>query len=105
VGALPTSHSVFLYNEGMSWHSKKSQQQYHRQDQHEESHYWITLFEDETYSSPMGWWFDDDEDSWYYTQMPGYVHNMEELHCMRLLTLLRSLRIKTAHEEAKDRNW
>lgn len=58
-------------------------------------------FEDPWYccdecSSP---WFRDDYAGY------GYVASMEEYHQMHLLTLLRSLTINTATEEADEHGW
>ncbi len=53
-------------------------------------------------------WYDDWEEydyGWYYYGAPGYVGSMDEYHTMRVLTLLRSLNIRTAGAEATDRGW
>ena len=72
----------------------------------EETQYWLhLLFQEEHHE-----WNDHDEfgpwgiDWWDYAGS-GHVRNMGELHQMNLLTLLRSLNVKTARKIADSNGW
>lgn len=92
----------------MSWnrHIFKS---YNRQNIKEETHYWQELFNHD--DDHFYWWYHwDGEDmfSWadlYQYDGDGKCYSMDEYHQMHLLTLLRSLNIKTAAEKTLERGW
>lgn len=89
----------------MSWRSRKS----NKYNRSEEVEYWLTLIEEQEYSYCP--WFDDWDDdftwehAWWHYSGGGYVHNMDELHKMKLLTLLRSLNIKSTIPVLKEAGW
>lgn len=88
----------------MSWRSRKSNKYNRAEDHHE---YWLTLIQEQYDEYNCWWWmdWDDDEHWWDYYGRPGYVANMEELHKMKLLTLLRSLNIKSTIPVLKEAGW
>ena len=66
--------------------------------------FWQSLFHEDI--NNCDWW--DDDDYWYRWDDhmgSGSVSSMEQYHQMHLLTLLRSLAIRTARDEANDSGW
>lgn len=66
--------------------------------------FWQSLFYEDMYE--RNWWYDDDDyGTWWSYDGSGSVTSMEQYHKMHLLTLLRSLAIRTAKEEANSYGW
>ena len=75
-------------------------------EQKEEVHYWLDLLFHEEYRD----WDDWDEYGpwgidWYDYMGSGIVHNMNEYHQMKVLTLLRKFDIPTARYTTEERGW
>lgn len=86
---------------------KYSHKEYNRAEAKEEHFYWLDLvFQDDGHYDE---WYCCEECSnpWfnYYDGMYGEVSSMDQYHQMKVLTLLRSLDIRTANEEAQERGW
>lgn len=87
----------------MSWRGSRFSS-YNREEDKEEFHYWMELFNQETWYDPVEpFWCDGDW--WHYYGAPGYISNMDEFHKMKVTTLLRKLNIKSAKELAKEKGW
>jgi hypothetical protein len=78
---------------------------YNRMEFKEETFYWMELLFQEEHHE----WSDWDEYGWgimwWDYDGGGVVQSMDELNQMRLMTLLRSLNIKTARKIANERGW
>lgn len=73
-----------------------------------DQYYWLDLIFPEDDYHDHGYCCEICDNPWfshydYYGS--GWINNMNEYHQMKVLTLLRSLNIKTAHTEAQDRGW
>lgn len=67
--------------------------------------FWQSLFYEDMHDCD---WWDDDYLSWYRWDDymgSGSVENMEQYHQMHLLTLLRSLAIRTARDKTSEYGW
>lgn len=86
---------------------KNSYKYYNRAKIKEDYFYWLDLILDDEYYID-DWdcceWCDS---AWFdmYSGTNGYVKNMDQYHRMKVLTLLRSLHLNTATEEAGERGW
>lgn len=71
----------------------------------EDTDFWLELFLDDEVS---GWdWWLDEYPAWFdmFEGCDGHVTSMSELYQMRLLTLLRSLSLRTPMLILKERGW
>lgn len=89
-------------------YGRKSYKFYNRAGVKQE-YYWLDLlYPDDDYDRWGELYDDDDYDYRYYSyhdDLPGAVKSMDQYCQMKVLTLLRSLNIISAREEAGEYGW